>query len=499
MNKNLEQVLKSTTIFYLSAVVGALNRLYVLPKYFSEELMGLLAVITAGAMLMAALGNLGLFTSLQKFHEEFRQKNKLLDFKAYTLKILLLGISFSFVMFFIFKDQILSFYANDSTIAKEYFHFIPILGSVLLLKGLFNNSGIIERKTSVSTFFMDLWDKLVIVTLVFLFGQNLFDLNIFYTLLIGLQLLATYFLYAYVKRKFGFNWTYKKGNITKEERKRVFRFRMLTFPAGLTGIIITLADQLMISSYHDFAAAGVYTIPLFLGGAVEMPKRAVSTISQPILASHFENNAMDKVLKLYRQSSINQGIVGLFAFVLLWICLDEIFMVIPNGEKFAIAKTVALWIGGSKVLDMLMGVNGQIILASKFFRYNLYTSIFLVIITLTFNHLLIPIYKVNGAAIASFTTVAVYNLIMFILVFSKIKIQPFNLKTIWLLLLSGSLIFISKFIPTIHYDNLFMIILGIGVKSAIFGGTFLLFTYIFNLSEEVNNLIKMGLNKLKRK
>ena len=55
-------------------------------------------------------------------------------------------------------------------------------------------------------------------------------------------------------------------------------------------------------------------------------------------------------------------------FVCVWLSVDDIFSLLP--EKFSGGRLVVFFIGLSQLFNVAMGVNGAIILNSKYYRFD---------------------------------------------------------------------------------------------------------------------------------
>ena len=73
---------------------------------------------------------------------------------------------------------------------------------------------------------------------------------------------------------------------------------------------------------------------------------------------------------------------------------------------------------------MVSGLNAQIIINSKYYRYDLYTSLFLVLSQYQLILFLIPKYGINGAAMATAISIFLFNLIRLILIKIKMGMHP---------------------------------------------------------------------------
>jgi O-antigen/teichoic acid export membrane protein len=108
--------------------------------------------------------------------------------------------------------------------------------------------------------------------------------------------------------------------------------------------------------------------------------------------------------------------------------MDEIFEIIPNGERYKSGKIVILLLGLAKLFDMLTSINEYIIAYSKHFRYNLYFLLVLAVVNVVANLTLIPQFELAGAALATLLSVVLFNIFKTYFVYAKFKIHPFQRK-----------------------------------------------------------------------
>jgi hypothetical protein len=72
------------------------------------------------------------------------------------------------------------------------------------------------------------------------------------------------------------------------------------------------------------------------------------------------------------------------------------------------------------------------------------------------------------------------------------NIHPFTLQTLWLLLIGAGMFILNMFIPTI--TNIYLDII---LRSAIVMGLYLLLIYRLHISEEMNNTMRVVLDRIK--
>ena len=118
-------------------------------------------------------------------------------------------------------------------------------------------------------------------------------------------------------------------------------------------------------------------------------------------------------------------------------------MLIP--EKFSGGLLIVILIGVAKLIDSILGNNNAILFNSDYYRMVLLLGVFLVITTIIFNMIFIPLFGINGAAIASFIAVLLYNLAKISFVQYAFKMSPFTINTLKAILLVIASVFIFSY------------------------------------------------------
>ena len=156
------------------------------------------------------------------------------------------------------------------------------------------------------------------------------------------------------------------------------------------------------------------------------------------------------------------------------------------------------YIGLAQLFNISTGVNGAIITNTKYYRFDLYTSVLLAIVTVLANLLLIPRFGIDGAAMATAISIFLFNLIRLLVVKFKLNIHPFSVKTIYTLV---TLILFYFFLINI-FDFMFFSELpffNIVIKSFITLGFFIPLLFFLKLSPDINSFINEIINKFLNK
>ena len=183
-------------------------------------------------------------------------------------------------------------------------------------------------------------------------------------------------------------------------------------------------------------------------------------------------------------------IVGGIFFVCVWVNIDQIFSLLP--EKFSAGKWVVFYIGLSQLFNISFGVNTDIIVNSKYYKYDLYTNLFLVIATFLTNYLLIPssspladfgIVGINGAAMATAISILLFNILKLTIIKIKMDLLPFSMNTLKTLFFLLFVYYIVLYLPLTNIP-----LFDLFYRSVIICLLFIPLVLYFKLSEDLISL-----------
>jgi O-antigen/teichoic acid export membrane protein len=144
------------------------------------------------------------------------------------------------------------------------------------------------------------------------------------------------------------------------------------------------------------------------------------------------------------------------------------------------------------LVDLATSVNTDIIGFSKKYQFNFYALFILAILNIASNLYFIPKYDIVGAAIATFCSLSLFNLVKLIFIWINFKMQPFTFATVKILLLAGLCWAMIYFIP-FDFHPIVNIMLRSVLLTIVYGGL----TLYLEISPDVNGMVRSGLGKLK--
>ena len=183
-----------------------------------------------------------------------------------------------------------------------------------------------------------------------------------------------------------------------------------------------------LSVQNGIGVHGRFAIATFIAALIEIPYRSLGAISQPQLSQAVKDRDVVQANQLVKNVSLHQLLVGAFIFFIIWINIDLLFKIIPNGELYATAKQVVLILGITKLLQSICNIGVSALGYSRYYYYSLIFTFVLTVAAIVFNNWLIPLWGINGAAMASLLAAVIYYALLLGMVHRKIKINLFSMN-----------------------------------------------------------------------
>jgi len=486
------QGIRGALTSYLGVVIGTFNVLWLYPKLLQPGEIGLLRGLADFAAIVVPFVVLGAspvcIRYFPMFKDEARRHN---GFLSLLLLVPLIGFALFTLIFFLTSGWLQDFFAAKSALFSQYLYLVLPLCFCLMYYTVLESYSRSLHKIVVPAFINEVLVRLGILATVTLYAVLNMQQNSLLYGYVGVYALALLLIITYIHYLKAWQTpTYIDAKVlTKIPEMGNYAFFVLLGSVG--AMIVGKIDSLMVIKMVGLADGGVYSIALFIGTVIEIPRRAISQISAPVIAHQIARQEMDALANLYRRISINQTVVGLLLLLGIWANVDNLFALMPNGQVYAAGKYVVLFIGLAKLIDMSTSINNEIITLSKYYRYHLFMMLLLVTLTIGANLLLIPRWGITGAALASVIALFVFNLVKYLFIWAVMKMQPFTLHTAGAFLVAGITWGVNLLLPRLPH-----VALDLAVRSAVVGGVFVTLVILLHISPDANNMFTKMLNRL---
>ena len=196
--------------------------------------------------------------------------------------------------------------------------------------------------------------------------------------------------------------------ISKWLRKDFIFYTLFLIATSLAGNLIPVLNTFFVSGKLGLAVAGINTIAVYIASMVEIPYRSLAAISRPHISQGMKDDNMQEVNIMTKNVSLHQFMASMFIFFLIWINIDLVYSLIPNGNVYDEAKFVVLILSVVKIINTSLNVGATVLSYSKYYYYSLLFTIILTLTAIYMNIKLIPIWGMEGAALASLVSYIVY-------------------------------------------------------------------------------------------
>ncbi|MFC4721985.1 polysaccharide biosynthesis C-terminal domain-containing protein [Geojedonia litorea] len=475
----INQSFKNTITTYLGFGIGAVNTLFLYTNFISDTYYGLVAFVLSTANIMMPLMAFGVHNTLIKFYSTFKTKNSLNSFLTLMLFLpLLISIPLGLIGYFCY-DIIGDLLSQENTIVKDYVWHIFLAACSMAYFEVFFAWAKTQMQTVFGNFLKEVFHRLGIMALLFAVFFEFITVNQFingviwvYVLRMVLMMLSAFSIRLPV-------FTLRRI----DNLNSILKYSFLIIIAGSIATVILDVDKFMLGQYIAIEEVAYYSVAVYIATVISVPQRAMHQIMLPMTAQFLNDKNKAALEDLYKRSSLNLYVISGFIFILIIVNINQLYTIIP--EEFRNGVFVVFLISSAKLTDNILGNNNAILFNSDYYRMVLLFGVVLTILTVVLNMIFIPMYGINGSALATFLAVIIYNSIKIVFVKKKLHMLPFTDSTFKLsvLITLSTLVFY-------FWDFGFHAILNIILKSVIVTIIYVIAIYRMKVSDDLSQLIK---------
>ena len=482
----LRQSFWSTIVIYFGVVLGFINSIILFPSFLDTEQIGLIRQIISASTLLIPITTFGVNSAYVKFYPFFKDSiSGKKQFFSFNFFIVIVSYVITSSLIYIFFDEIKFIFTEKSDLFIDYFYVVYYILFILSISALFESYLRARYETVMSNIVNGVSNRFFTAITILLLSQSIINFDELINLQIAIYSLGLLILIYHSNKKDSVSFTFKFPEIRPYYQK-ILNFSSYAFLGSFSNIIVLNVDVLMVTSLLGLSQTGIYTTAFYIGMIIEIPRRAISQISIPFISENIKNQNFNKIEDYYRDISLHQTLIGVLFYLLVIINLDQIFNLIPNSENFISGKNVVYIIGLCKLIIMFFSFNSEIISLSKHYRFTVVTIIILAIISIALNLFLIPIYGMIGAAFASLISILIFNIIKYVFIKLKMKISPFSLSSLKVILIGISLFTINFYLMPVFSNDFISIVF----KSTVITSLYVLIIYLLKISPKLNRIIQ---------
>ncbi len=479
-----KQALGNSIFSYLGVVLGYVNVILLFPAFFSSEQFGLIQLLVGVSVIYAYSGLIGLPNTVVRFFPFYKTEDKYhKGFLSYVLVIGLMGLILATLLYLLLRHPITNAYIENSALFVDYYYYLIPLSVFTLLFTVLEAIARALYRTVFSTFLKEVGLRMLTTLGIVFYIFKVLDFHSFVVYFILINVLNAILLLFQIifSGDLKFNFGFKDFKF--EKLKEFLTYGSFNLLSGTTMLIGQRVDVLMIGSMVGLSIVGAYSLYFYVASVIYVPMRAMSKISVSIIANSFKEGNLSHINDIYKRSSLIQLIFGCLIYIGVIINKHNLFYFIKKPEyieNFGIFYFVGLAI----LIDISVGLNSEIIVNSKWYKYDSFFNVILLLVSIAANYLLIPLFGGVGAAMAATISFFTFNFLKWIFISMKLKMQPLNYKQLIVILIA-----ILSFIPGYYLPVIDNIYIDIIYRSTIVTVIYGLLIVIFKVSGDLNERV----------
>lgn len=460
MSVKREIIFGSIMLFSFSLLAGivAYFTKLILVRNLTVEEYGLFFSVLTFILFFGVFRSLGIPAGLVRFIADYRSKGKYGEIKSIIIGSTLLRVVVSFlfvILIWIFSEYLaLNFFKNEDAIwlLRVMSLYMPLSIIADNLKAVFNGYRR-SKYVSIVTFFQNFL-VFLIIAMMFYVGFGIEAAVVGY--LLSLVVLWLIFIIPFFKLTQLFSISFTNF---KESNKELLVFSLPLILTSIGATFIAYFDTLMLTYFDTLENVGIYNIVYPTAMLLMIIGSSIGTILLPFFTEFWEKRQISKVREIFNVLYKYIYII-IIPLVMVLIQLSHYIVKIMFGEEYlpgVMAFNILIFASLFFIGNYL---NMSSLIALKESKLSSYVYIIGAISNVLLNLILIPLYSITGAAIATTLSFMLMVSVSFYYLYRKAQLVPPFMRL-------GLIFLLSLVIPiSVHFINLQInayINLGIGL------------------------------------
>ena len=396
--------------------------IYLITYYLGSEGMGIYSISNAFLLILTVFSVVGLDSASIRFISESSSINKC---RLTYLKILsiIFPVSFLISLIFFSSGSFLAIFFNDNNLNNsiKYISF-----GIIPLAIVYVNSETLRGFKNIKLYTFFKFALIPCLASIILFVLNKFG---YYNVE---SPIISYLISIYIVCVISTLILFNKFNVLKSpnsQRNISLKYLLnISIPMLLTTsmfYIIQWTDTLVLGYYESTSNIGIYNVAIKMSMASSIMLFSINSIAAPKYSELFFSDRLDEFKSTVKYSS--KLIFWLSCPIIIVIFLNSEFFLSIFGNEFINAK-YSLWILLlGQFFNILCGSVGYILMMTGNEKILRNIIIISALINIILNILLIPVFGILGAAIASTSSMIFWNITSLLYIYNKYNFITINI------------------------------------------------------------------------
>ncbi|MFT4680399.1 MAG: O-antigen/teichoic acid export membrane protein [Granulosicoccus sp.] len=386
---------------------------WLITSYYGVESLGLLMSSISVLSITLLFGKLGLDTAFLRFVSQFRAQKEfsgIAIIKKKSLTVIAISSVVSTAILYFFSSDIANSIFHRPALAEPLrlisFAVIPMAFYQFYAEGLRGFKRIREYALTYNAGRF-IFGSLAFVVAYFIFQTELHPSTLFVigtvvTLAFSVWIWRSVFTSAIAKNKES-----KSENAT--DLKTIFNLAIPLLLASSTAFLMNWTDTLMLTYFSSSENVAIYSVALKFATIGKLVLMAINSIAAPKFAEFYGSGDIEGLSKVVRQSTklVFWASIPILTVLIIW---PKFFLGFYGPEYVVGALSLSILAAGH-FISAISGSVGLILQMTGKQKVFQNITVIATILNISLNIILIPIYGIEGAAIAGFVSIVSHNLI----------------------------------------------------------------------------------------
>ena len=434
-------------ITYTGVIIGFVSLLFIQPNLLKPEELGLTRILIAAASLIATILPLGVSGVTTRFFPYFRNKESgHYGYFGFMLLFPILGTIICGFLIFLFKDTILKLYSDQSPLFTQYVDLLLPFAVIISLNMALNAYCASLFKTGIISFFEGIFTRILFIVLIIIYYFKWIELTQFVYLFMTIYLLQAISMLIYIYTEDKPSLRVNVQFLKSVGLAKLIQYGVLLTITNFSSLGLKHLDALMLGKYMSLDYVGVFAVSAYIAMVIEIPLTSLEKITHTKVAQAWANRDLESIRKIYSQSVKYLLLAGGILLVGIITNINDLLSLLPEIYHKGAVVVIITSIGA--FLNIATGVNTSILFNSEKYIYGTFLLILLLVLSLVLNIIFIPLYGIEGAALATVIASVIYNILKYVIIWKNFKMQPYDSSSLKIILIIAITFILSYLLPT---------------------------------------------------
>jgi len=477
-NSSLHKVAKGSIIVYIGSLLSAIlifaGRLIII-RYWSQSDYGVYSLTLVIITIISFIASLGMVEgTIRSIAYAIGKKDykKIPELISSSVIISVISSILFGIFIFFFSDFIANDIFSDPSLInplKVLAIGVPFLTLIDILVSIFRGF----KQVKPTVYFQYILINLlfpIFLLFVILFNQTV--INVYFSYVVS-TILVSIFLIIYIYRYTSPKEVFSVKSALGTTARKLVSFSLPLLGSTILFMLVLWTDTLLLGIFRSTSDVGLYNAATPLAQFLSFPLLSIGLIYMPVLSELYARGKMDEIRRNY--SILTKWLsLTIFPLFLVFFLYADIIVTSLFGQDYLISANALRILSLGYMIHNLSGQNTSTLIGIGENKFIMYSTFVVAILNIILNIILIPIWGIEGAAIATAIALFSTNLLKCIKIYHKVGASPLSRNLVIPSIVSiGIILLFYVIVKNIITINFLIVILFFLFYYIVFSGTVL--------------------------